>query len=183
MSIRSFAGGLLATIGAICACGRSDARETHQDTVRAAPVRESVTDTAVTSSRPSTSGIELYSAAQLARVADELSRASSTGRTIGGHPTFHYVESRRVRDGSPEVHDDWIDVTVVQAGRATLLTGGSVTGASLAAPGEHRGGRIAGGTPQAIGAGDLIVVPAGVPHQFRVAAGDSIRYLTIKIAR
>ena len=81
------------------------------------------------------------------------------------------------------MHDEYTDVTVVQAGRATLLTGGRVEGGGLTAPGEHRGGTIVGGTTQRIGAGDLITVPVGVPHQYQLAPGDTIRYLTIKVKR
>jgi mannose-6-phosphate isomerase-like protein (cupin superfamily) len=125
--------------------------------------------------------IELYPAAQLARIGDELAKGSTTGRTIGSHPTYHYVEVRRVSSGEPEVHDHWIDVAIVQSGRAVLLTGGRVDGGRLAADGEHRGGTIVAGTPHPIAAGDLFVVPAGVPHQFQVARGDSVRYLTLKV--
>jgi hypothetical protein len=125
--------------------------------------------------------VELYPAARLSRIGDELAKGTTTGRTIGGHPTYHYVEVRRVTSGEPEVHDRWVDVTIVQAGRATLLAGGRVSGGRLASDGEHRGGTIAGGTPHPIATGDLFVVPAGVPHQFQVARGDSLRYLTLKV--
>jgi uncharacterized RmlC-like cupin family protein len=32
-------------------------------------------------------------------------------------------------------------------------------------------------------AGDLMIIPPGVPHQYHIAAGDSLRYLTIKVHR
>jgi len=85
--------------------------------------------------------------------------------------------------GAAEIHDDWGDVTVVQAGRATLLSGGRVPGSQLRSPGEHRGPAIAGGARQALAAGDLFYVPSGVPHQYELAPHDSIRYLTIKVPR
>jgi mannose-6-phosphate isomerase-like protein (cupin superfamily) len=125
--------------------------------------------------------IEFYSAAQLARVADELAKGTSTGRTIGGHPSYRYVEVRRVVNGEPEVHDNWADVTIVQSGRATILTGGRVDGGRLEADGEHRGGTIVSGTSRPIAMGDVFVVPAGVPHQFQLVRGDSLRYLTLKV--
>ena len=128
-------------------------------------------------------GIELFPAATIARGADALAHGSTTGRTFASYPGFHYVQSRRSTSGSPEVHDQWIDVTVVQAGRATLLTGGRVEGGGLTTPGEHRGGKIIGGSPQHLGAGDLVTIPAGVPHQYQLAPGDTIRYLTIKVKR
>ena len=129
------------------------------------------------------SGIELFPATTIARAAGALAQGSTTGRTFASYPGFHYVQSRRIASGSPEVHDQWIDVTVVQAGRATLLTGGRVEGGGITTPGEHRGGRIVGGSAQHISAGDLVTIPVGIPHQYQLTQGDTIRYLTIKIKR
>ncbi len=112
-----------------------------------------------------------------------LSRGSTTGTVFANHPGIQAVESRRVTNGSVEVHDDWMDATLVQAGRAQLNSGGSVAGSALSAPGEHRGGTITGGSTHAISTGDFFIVPAGVPHQFLVSRGDSIVYLTIKVPR
>lgn len=148
------------------------------------PAKTAASDPATTPApaTPAAAGdIELYPAARLARIGDELAKGTTTGQTIGGHPTYHYVAVRRIASGEPEVHDRWVDVTIVQAGRATLLTGARVDGARAGPDGEHRGGAIVAGTPHPIAAGDLFVVPAGLAHQFQVARGDSIRYLTLKV--
>jgi len=125
--------------------------------------------------------VEYYTAALLAHVGDSLSRGNTTGHTLGAHPDYQYLQIRRNRSGVPEVHDRWTDVTVVQAGRGTLLSGGRVSGSHVETPGEHRGGAIAGGISQPVGAGDLMVIPAGVPHQYMIATGDSLRYVTVKV--
>ena len=127
--------------------------------------------------------VAFYPASQLNDIIRNLAHDTSTGRTFGAYSGFHYVESRRVVPGSPEVHDDWIDVTIVQSGRATLVTGGRVSGSHLIAAGEHRGGMITGGKSTPIAAGDFFVIPKGIPHQYVVACGDSIVYLTIKIGK
>ena len=116
-------------------------------------------------------------------MATRLARGSTTGDIFASHPGIQAVESRRVTNGSPEVHDDWMDATYVQAGRAQLLTGGTVAGGQPSGAGEHRGGAIAGGTTLPLASGDFLIVPAGVPHQFLVHPGDSIVYLTIKVPR
>ena len=126
-------------------------------------------------------GPEFHSASQLARVADDLAKGSSTARTVGAHAAYSYVQARRVSSGVPEVHDRWIDVVMVQSGHAALVTGGRADGSHVASPGEHRGGAIAGGTTRPIGPGDLVVIPAGIAHQYQLAPGDSVRYLTIKV--
>jgi hypothetical protein len=167
---------------AVAACGEQSPRQAAASA--GAPASTATSDSAAPRAGATPAArddIELYPAAQLARIGDELAKGSSTGRTIGGHPTYHYVEVRRVASGEPEVHDRWIDVTIVQAGRATLLTSGRVDGGRPLPDGEHRGGTIVAGTAHPIAGGDLFVVPAGVAHQFQVARGDSIRYLTLKV--
>jgi mannose-6-phosphate isomerase-like protein (cupin superfamily) len=127
--------------------------------------------------------VDFYTAAQLSRAAAEIARGTSTASVLARRPDRSYVEARRVANGVPEVHDDFSDVTFVQAGRATLQTGAAVRGAHVESPGEHRGGTIAGGSRRAIAAGDFFVIPAGTPHQYEVAAGDSVRYLTVKLRK
>lgn len=166
----------------VAACRGRDAAPL-QGTQPPAQTSASVADTAAVQQSADSSSVEVYPAAKMSSIAAELAQTGSSGRTFGGHPAFHYVESRRVASGTPEIHDDWTDVTLVQAGRATLLTGGRVTGGALESAGEHRGGTIVGGAPRPITAGDMVIVPPGTPHQFQLGSGDSIRYLTIKIKR
>lgn len=128
-----------------------------------------------------TRAVEYYTAAFLDHVADSLARGTTTGHMIGSRSTYQYLQIRRAASGVPEVHDRWIDVTTVQAGHGTLLSGGSVTGSVMQGGGEHRGGQIVGGSRRAVGPGDLMIIPAGIPHQYEIARGDSLRYLTVKV--
>ena len=151
------------------------------DRGRAATRGGSAADTADVQSVGRDTTVEYYTAALLAHVGDSLSRGTSTGHVLRTHPTYQYLQIRRDRSGVPEVHDRWTDVTVVQAGRGTLLSGGRVTGSRAETPGEHRGGTISGGASRPVGAGDLMIIPAGVPHQYMIGPGDSLRYLTVKV--
>lgn len=96
---------------------------------------------------------------------------------------YTVIALRRTADGEAEVHADWDDVLMIQEGTATLLSGGEVSGARQTAPGELRGGQIAGGTRHQLGPGDLVTVPAGVPHQILIGPGQSITYLVVKVRR
>jgi mannose-6-phosphate isomerase-like protein (cupin superfamily) len=125
--------------------------------------------------------VEFYPVASLVHVGDSLTRGSTTGHTLRAHDVIQYVQVRRVASAVPEVHDRWIDVTVVQAGRGALLAGEREIGDRLESPGERRGGVIQGGATQAIATGDLLMIPAGVPHQYRIAVGDSLRELITKV--
>jgi mannose-6-phosphate isomerase-like protein (cupin superfamily) len=133
------------------------------------------------SSPGGTGVVEYYTAAALAHIGDSLARGSTSGHMLRAHGTYQYLQIRRGRSGVPEVHDRWTDVTMVQAGRATLLSGGRVSGSHVESPGEQRGGTIAGGTSRPVGPGDLMIIPAGIPHQYLIAPGDSLRYLTAKV--
>lgn len=164
----------------LSACGGSSSAKPTRG-AHAATSSGDASDPAPVESAASTP--ELFPAADLNRIGDALSHGTATARTIAAHAEYHYVEARRVRDGAPEVHDDWADLTFVPIGRARLLAGGHVAGARLASPGEHRGGTIVDGVSHVIASGDFFVIPPGVPHQYLIAPGDSIRYLTIKVAR
>lgn len=130
---------------------------------------------------PASAPVEYYTAATLAHIGDSLARGTSTGHMLRGNPTYQYLQIRRGRSGEPEIHDRWTDVTMVQSGRATLVSGGRVTGSRDEGGGEHRGGTIVNGVSRPVGSGDLMVIRAGTPHQYLIAPGDSLRYLTVKV--
>ncbi len=165
--------------------GSSRANETRtdpgHDSRQAAGERDSLASAQVPT--VGADDVEVFPAAELEHVADELAGGSGNGQDSSGRAARRYIETRRTASGVPEVHDNWTDVTVVQSGRATLLAGGRVEGTRATSPGEHRGGTIHGGAARVVSAGDSFIIPAGVPHEYKVAPGDSIRYLTIKVAR
>ncbi|HEU0015720.1 MAG TPA: hypothetical protein VFQ45_18730 [Longimicrobium sp.] len=106
-----------------------------------------------------------------------------SGRVLGNRGPYTYLVLRRTGDGQAEVHADWDDVMVVREGAATLLYGGEVRGGAEQEAGEHRGGEIVGGTRQPLAAGDMMVIPAGVPHQVLVPEGGAITYAVIKVRK
>jgi mannose-6-phosphate isomerase-like protein (cupin superfamily) len=105
----------------------------------------------------------------------------SASDTLKEYPQHCAMLSFRSRDGAAEVHEDFADVFYVLEGRAAMLTGGNVTSAKIVSPGETRGAAIEGGKRQELRAGDVVHVPAGVPHQMLVTAGKTITCLVMKI--
>lgn len=90
--------------------------------------------------------------------------------------------SRRTATGMVEVHDKFSDVLVGREGHVTLTTGGTLTGSTQnAATGEWRGGTITGGTSRDFGPGDVVWIPAGVPHLMTLKEGETFVYLAVKI--
>ena len=89
----------------------------------------------------------------------------------------------RDANGQAELHKTQADVMVIQTGHATIETGGVVADGKDTAPNEVRGTAIKGGVKHEVGPGDIINVPAGVPHQFFVAPGTAITYFVVKVTK
>ena len=105
----------------------------------------------------------------------------SAGETLAEYPGHCAMLSFRSRSGMAEVHENFADLFVVLEGRATMVTGGTVAGAKTINPGEIRGDSIVGGVRQEMRPGDVLHVPAGIPHQILVAGENSITSLVVKI--
>lgn len=88
--------------------------------------------------------------------------------------------SHRETDGIAEIHTLDTDLIYVLEGTATFTTGGRVPDARVTEPNELRGSMIVDGERRRIGRGDVIVVPAGVPHMFTEVSG-SLNYYVVKV--
>jgi mannose-6-phosphate isomerase-like protein (cupin superfamily) len=89
--------------------------------------------------------------------------------------------NHRESDGEMEVHQNWSDFMIIQTGEATLLVGGTVVNPKVTAPGEIRGTTSIGGEKKTLGPGDIVHIPANLPHQFLVAPGKQVTYFAAKI--
>ncbi|HEX3106425.1 MAG TPA: hypothetical protein VHQ22_18430 [Terriglobales bacterium] len=87
--------------------------------------------------------------------------------------------SHREADGSAEVHETQADIFIVDSGEATLIIGGTVVDPKTVKPHEIRGKSIEGGTGQQLTAGDIVHIPANVPHQLKIS--KSFTYTVIKV--
>ncbi|MDQ2666816.1 MAG: hypothetical protein M3Z05_12485 [Gemmatimonadota bacterium] len=124
----------------------------------------------------------VLSPSHLASIDDSLPHAALTSVALGGGSGYTYSLTRRETTGGIEVHMAWNDVFVVQSGSGTLMTGGVLAGAKEGSPGELRDGVLTGGALAMLKPGDVVIIPAGTPHQMQLAAGERITYLTIKVA-
>lgn len=85
----------------------------------------------------------------------------------------------RDKPGEAEVHEKLLDTFYVTAGGATLVVGGKLEGGKASGLGQVRGGTIVGGTAYHLVRGDVIIIPAGTPHQFTEVPA-SISYYVVK---
>lgn len=99
-------------------------------------------------------------------------------RVSGGYRTGPYAPDDYRPD--VEVHATEGDLFYVIDGDATLITGGSVIGGRTTAPGQIRGSRVEGGESHHLTKGDVMWVPAGVPHWFPEIP-HPLGYLLVKV--
>jgi len=83
------------------------------------------------------------------------------------------------KPGKPAVHPDQAEYAIVLAGAGTLISGGALDVSRVVKPDLTEGDRIVGGTTRRLAPGDVILVPAGVPHWFGIT-GDRLVLLGTK---
>jgi uncharacterized protein GlcG (DUF336 family)/mannose-6-phosphate isomerase-like protein (cupin superfamily) len=111
--------------------------------------------------------------------AEAVDAAFAKGAPLIETDVYKVHASRRTEGGQAEVHDDETDVIYVVDGTATLVTGGTPVDGKVTAPGQYRAARIEGGETRRVARGDVLVIPAGVPHWFKEARGPFL-YFTVK---
>jgi mannose-6-phosphate isomerase-like protein (cupin superfamily) len=105
----------------------------------------------------------------------------SSRETLADYGDHRFRMLYRDADGNPEQHDAIIDIVFVQSGEGALQLGGTMTGTRSTSAGEHVGTRLDGGERHPIGPGDIVHIPAGIPHSFLVTPGKHITYVLLKI--
>jgi hypothetical protein len=105
----------------------------------------------------------------------------SSRETLADYQSHRFRMLYRDADGNPEQHDAIIDIVYVKSGEGTLVLGGTMAGRRTTGPGESVGTRLDGGERHPLGAGDIVHIPAGIPHSFLVPPGKHITYVLLKI--
>src|SRR2546429_1779794 len=73
----------------------------------------------------------------------------------------------RTGPGQVEVHDKETDTFYILDGDATFVTGGAMICGNVTAPNPQRGTGNRGCEAPYLPKGDVIVIPAGIPHWFK----------------
>ena len=130
---------------------------------------------------PLLTGVQILSASRLAAIADSLPAGPINSRQIARFEGLSNMLGRRDTSGVNERHEQFTDIFVVQRGRARLVYGGRAEGERSISAGEWRGGTIRGGAQSELKPGDIVVIPAGIPHQLLLEPGESFWYFVFKV--
>ena len=82
--------------------------------------------------------------------------------------------------GEAEIHLKETDIIFCLDGEAEFVTGGQAINAKQTEPNELRGSSISGGATRIIKGGDILIIPAGIPHWFK-AVHSAFNYSVVKI--
>jgi mannose-6-phosphate isomerase-like protein (cupin superfamily) len=127
-----------------------------------------------------------WTAAQLLERAKHLQELAAKGEgsaseTLEKYPHHYTMLAFRQKSGGGELHQNFADIFFILDGNATVVTGGSVVDQKESGPGEIRGASVQGGNRQEVKAGDVVHIPAGMPHQTLVAEGQTVTYFVVKV--
>lgn len=130
-------------------------------------------------------GFALWKSAELRQRDEALSKKvgkdHSARETLADYGDHRFRMLYRDGDGYPEQHDNIVDVVIVQSGEGVLLLGGKMIEPKAGGgAGEWLGTRIEGGERHPLGLGDVVHIPAKIPHSFLVPAGKHITYVLVK---
>jgi mannose-6-phosphate isomerase-like protein (cupin superfamily) len=92
-----------------------------------------------------------------------------------------FMVAHREGSGIAEWHEKEADIMFISAGKVTMVYGGTIVDGKTTEPGEMRGPSIRGGTEVALGAGDVLQIPAKIPHQMKLEPGTQVTYFVTKV--
>jgi hypothetical protein len=98
---------------------------------------------------------------------------------VASAPGFRMYFSLRNKPGQVETHMDWNDELIIQDGDVTLNYGGTAVNSKERTPGEWLGDSLQGGNSVVMHAGDVVTIPAGMPHQM-IVSSPVMHYIVIK---
>lgn len=123
----------------------------------------------------------VWSPAELTAVAQELASTKKTTHRYFGEKNYN-MEVRRLVGPQPILlHAKKADFMVIQDGEGTYMSGGELVNGKPggADAGDMRGDSIRGGVTRVVKAGDVMFVPAGIPHGF-VETKDHVTFVMIR---
>jgi mannose-6-phosphate isomerase-like protein (cupin superfamily) len=114
--------------------------------------------------------------------APKVAEALAKGGSLVTASNLSVSGNHRAVPGQVEVHEKETDILYIVEGDATFVTGGTMTGGRQTGPGQMRGTDVEGGQTQHLKKGDVVVIPAGIPHWFKEVS-PTINYLTVKVIK
>jgi len=132
-------------------------------------------------------GLYIWKAAELKafskNLAPKINEKKVATQDIAKVGNYRFMVAHREGSGEAEYHAVDADIFVVESGTATLVYGGELVDGKTSAPNEMRAASIKGGMERTLAAGDIVTIPAKLPHQLKLAAGKEFTYFVVKVTQ
>src|SRR6478672_141151 len=136
-------------------------------------------------SQSGASGVHVWKAADITAkgkaLSQKLDAQKVASEVIATEGNRKFMVAHREGSGQAEWHEKEADVMFISAGNITMIYGGTIVDEKTTTAGERRGSSIKGGTEAKLGAGDVLHIPAKVPHQMILAPGAQVTYFVTKV--
>jgi mannose-6-phosphate isomerase-like protein (cupin superfamily) len=130
-------------------------------------------------------GVHVWKSSDIAAkgkaLGQKLDAQKVASETIATEGNRTFMVAHREGSGVAEWHEKQADILMISSGEVTMIYGGSMVAAKTTQPGEMRGPSIMGGTEVRLAAGDVLHIPAKVPHQMILAPGAQVTYFVTKV--
>ena len=130
-------------------------------------------------------GFHLWTASELKgfskSLAPKLNEHHVASQQLAAEGNYSFMVAHREGAGEAEYHENQADVFFVESGSATLLYGGTMVDGKTTAPHEMRAPSITGAMEKKLSAGDVVTIPAKVPHLMK--ADKEITYFVVKVTQ
>jgi mannose-6-phosphate isomerase-like protein (cupin superfamily) len=113
---------------------------------------------------------------------DKVADALAKGASLTATKEYTVSGAHRTAAGQVEVHDKETDILYVMDGEATFVTGGTMVGGKMSKAGQWLGTDIMGGQTHHLTKGDVVTIPAGMPHWFKEVP-KSVSYFVVKVLK
>jgi mannose-6-phosphate isomerase-like protein (cupin superfamily) len=132
-------------------------------------------------------GFSLWKAADLKAFATSLGAKMGPSKTASQPLTtvgnYAFSVSHREGSGGVECHLTQADIFVIQSGEASITVGGTLVDGKNRSATEMTATAISGGTEVKVSAGDIVTIPAKMPHQMKLEPGKEITYFVVKVTQ
>lgn len=111
----------------------------------------------------------IIKAKDIKKAVASLPKTGPFGEEIAKNKNQSIIVSRNItsKGASPkaELHENHNDIFIVMSGKEELFIGGKITDKKEIKPGEWRGEKLKDSRKYKIGAGDIVIIPAGISHR------------------
>src|SRR5689334_20104689 len=113
---------------------------------------------------------------------DKVADALAKGGPLASTKEYTVSGAHRTAAGQVEMHEKETDILYIMDGEATFVTGGTMVGGKMSKAGQWLGSDITGGQTHHLVKGDVVTIPAGMPHWFKEVP-KSVSYFVVKVLK